>query len=1146
MKYWSASVLLCSLFVVSFSFWGGVIRLTFAEEQTVMGSVEISDIFQGVGTLKRELLSNSDKFSGEQTNEMQSKLQLALEWLSTAQSYWNKQAEQQNLLRQSQEVLLEEDVLEDMDRVVRQSQRTYELSLTELTALVNFGDTLLNTIKQKKTSIDHQLAEFLILAKSGAARERTLAENIAEIPNITSLITSSGQVESFEVRVERSFDLAKYSLYQAESSYIKWVTNNLAMLSSKLDLKRSKITKIQSTVGASVAHLRDALHQLRQHETTQRVQDFRSERSAQNVSPFVADLRSDIANLLSENQQLLMQEGQLDDRRLVISQTIQQLEGDFERVKHLLVIGGRTERVSKILREKRSLVAASRRGRIPLLSYQESLNDLMFRIFDLEALLHEMSHVEDFLGKRVNGSSQQLSEETRKQADALVEEYRESVRALLETLRRQAGQLSELERLHASLSLTADRYENFLNKTVLWLPSDSVDLIGQYHLLFPGLLHVFSVERWSQLAAALSQQWRQNVWWLLILFGCMALRRSRHQLSQFVVEINEFVKRPSTDRWRYSLISVGASIARAAPWPACLMVVGFVVSSPLVTPFEGGEISRAFLFFGGGLFFCQVIRALLLAEGFFVKHMRWPSTVAEAINYEITWLRWLLPLSLFVGQLALASPQNEGAIAVSRLSFIVSLCIMSIFIYRIFGSKSVLFNYLKKTSSSWFSYYVFWFPVLLVTPMILLLGVVAGYYYTVIYISEKLILSAVIGFSLVVMKALCLRYLYVTKRKYHYEEAMAARHTRQRHDREAGDVSKVPGSDIYAATMSSAVSGSSVTEPQALTDEAEFDFKALSNQADRLVRMGFWLSLILLLGWYWTDLFVAVTEIDQIISGVDTGQANNATGVTFISVATGLLVAVAVIFMAKNLPGLLELVVLQRLPLMVGTKYAITTIVQYLIVLLGVVLVSRVFGIHWSNIQWLVAALSVGLGFGLQEIVANFISGIILLFEQPIRVNDVITINGVSGVVSRIRIRATTIVNWDKQEFIMPNKTFITGELTNWTLTDTLNRLVFNIGIAYGSDVEQALAILEDIACERPEVLEYPEPLITFEEFGDNALLIVGRMYLASLEDRLKIKTEINVEINRRFEQAGIVIAFPQRDIHLDTTRPLEISLKTT
>jgi potassium-dependent mechanosensitive channel len=187
----------------------------------------------------------------------------------------------------------------------------------------------------------------------------------------------------------------------------------------------------------------------------------------------------------------------------------------------------------------------------------------------------------------------------------------------------------------------------------------------------------------------------------------------------------------------------------------------------------------------------------------------------------------------------------------------------------------------------------------------------------------------------------------------------------------------------------------------------------------------------------------------------------------------------------------------------------------------------------WSKVQWLVAAISVGLGFGLQEIFANFVSGLIILFERPIRVGDVITIADVSGVVSRIRMRATTIVDGDRKELIIPNKDVITGKVLNWTLSDQVNRIQIVIGIAYGSDTRRAAELMHETARNHPHVLKDPAPMVTFEAFGESSLKFVLRCFLPNLESRQHAVHELNMEIDRKFRENAIEIAFPQHDIHV-------------
>jgi potassium efflux system protein len=281
-------------------------------------------------------------------------------------------------------------------------------------------------------------------------------------------------------------------------------------------------------------------------------------------------------------------------------------------------------------------------------------------------------------------------------------------------------------------------------------------------------------------------------------------------------------------------------------------------------------------------------------------------------------------------------------------------------------------------------------------------------------------------------------------------------------------------------------------------------------------------------------LWTYATEVDGVKQSVPITLAHLVTSL----VTVGLTVAAA-----RNLPGVLELLLLNRLPLDAGARYAFHTLLRYAITAIGILVTFGALGLRWSSIQWLVAALSVGLGFGLQEIVANFICGLIILFERPFRVGDVVTIDDQTGAVTRIQIRATTITDWDRRELIVPNKEFITGKLINWSLSDPITRVVVPVGVAYGSDTQATEKLLLKIARENLMVLSQPEPSALFLGFGDNSLNFELRVFVRGLEYRLSVIHHLHLAIEREFRNAGINIAFPQRDIHLDTTGPVKIHL---
>jgi potassium efflux system protein len=206
---------------------------------------------------------------------------------------------------------------------------------------------------------------------------------------------------------------------------------------------------------------------------------------------------------------------------------------------------------------------------------------------------------------------------------------------------------------------------------------------------------------------------------------------------------------------------------------------------------------------------------------------------------------------------------------------------------------------------------------------------------------------------------------------------------------------------------------------------------------------------------------------------------------------------------------------------------------RYAIIATGVVVVSSILGIGWSKVQWLLAGLTVGLGFGLQEIFANFISGLIILFERPIRIGDTVTVGTNSGTVTRIRTRATTITDWDHKELIIPNKSFVTGEVVNWTLSDPVTRLIIRVGVAYGSDVELTEKLMLDVATTHPLVLDDPSPTVFFRAFDESALTFELRVFFKEILNRMQLTHELNKAINQAFAERGIEIAFPQRDIHV-------------
>jgi len=295
-------------------------------------------------------------------------------------------------------------------------------------------------------------------------------------------------------------------------------------------------------------------------------------------------------------------------------------------------------------------------------------------------------------------------------------------------------------------------------------------------------------------------------------------------------------------------------------------------------------------------------------------------------------------------------------------------------------------------------------------------------------------------------------------------------------------------------------------------------------------------SLFAALFLLWSELTPALGWIDEIVLWQHQAGGEGHTELVAVSLWDLLLAMTVVILMivaGRNLPGLLEMVLLQPLALKPGNRYAVTSISRYLIFAVGFLVALSMVGISWDDVQWLVAAMGVGLGFGLKEIFANFFSGLIILFERPIRIGDTVTIGGLSGTVTRIRIRATTVTDWDNKEQVIPNQNFLINPLINWTLSDPITRVVFNVGIAYGSDTEQALRVMTEVVQSHPEVLEEPRPTVFFIGFGDSSLDFQVRVFVRERVRRLPLTHDLHMALNKALQEAGIEIPFPQRDLHL-------------
>jgi potassium efflux system protein len=294
---------------------------------------------------------------------------------------------------------------------------------------------------------------------------------------------------------------------------------------------------------------------------------------------------------------------------------------------------------------------------------------------------------------------------------------------------------------------------------------------------------------------------------------------------------------------------------------------------------------------------------------------------------------------------------------------------------------------------------------------------------------------------------------------------------------------------------------------------------------------------------WWTSFMLDVFRVRTLVFGWVAGIVGASLTVGSIDVSVGDVLAFGLVVWAsfqisRFVRFILREDVLPRVDLPRGVPQTITTVTNYVVVGLGFMLAVAAAGVDLSQLTLLVGAFGVGIGFGLQSIVNNFVSGLILLFERPIQVGDMIQVDTLLGTAERIGIRASLVRTLDGAEVIVPNADLVTGRVVNWSLSDRMRRFELSVGIAYGSDLPAALDLLNRIAREHDGVADEPPPVARFAGFGESSL-DVTLLAWTSLDGWPDVASDLRVRVNAAFAEAGIEIPFPQRDLHVRSVEGL-------
>jgi small-conductance mechanosensitive channel len=324
--------------------------------------------------------------------------------------------------------------------------------------------------------------------------------------------------------------------------------------------------------------------------------------------------------------------------------------------------------------------------------------------------------------------------------------------------------------------------------------------------------------------------------------------------------------------------------------------------------------------------------------------------------------------------------------------------------------------------------------------------------------------------------------------------------------------------------------------PQTQLGQASFIMRSHGDLVTARAITALKIGAVLIWIWLALEAFEAIDPVSQRLGELLTGTIHvGAVGFSLEKVLTFAVVVLLSIWIARFLAFVLDVELLPRLKLKRGVSNAISTVVQWAILGVGLLTAGSALGLQSGQLAIVFGALGVGIGFGLQNVVSNFVSGLILIFEQPVKVGDKVEITSLAliGEVRRIGIRASVVRTFEGAEVIVPNSNLISSEVVNWTLSDQKRRVRVEVGVAYGTDPHDVISLLKKVAGEHSEVLSYPEPTVVFLQFGDSALNFRLMFWTATFDDFFRVRSEVYVAVNDAFKEAGITIPFPQRDLHV-------------
>lgn len=986
-------------------------------------------------------------------------------------------------------------------------------------------------LKESEAAVENRLSRLSEVGKETIDVEKRLADaqqQLAAIAPDDALV----KYKSWEQRARVAALSAHLAMLKSEQNRLEAVTELLPverdLAKRQLTLARKQLESWQTTVDT-----------WRKEESKR--QAIEARKVAQESHPALQSLALQNAQIADLRIKTAAKIEQVTSALKEIRTAAKQYDESFKELKQKVEIAGTTSSTGLLLRNQRDGLPDSKAFRSRREYIATELPPAHLQLMELRGLRRTISDPVDMANALLANYDQSLAEYDRSEVlDALIRLLSDRRDFLDRAIADQDTfliDLNELELANEAFEEQTSVMREYLDQRVLWIRSADRLAISDVKKAWDESKALLSPSRWAEVVrvacgdilskpaggvAVLSL-------FLLLLFGRAHLLATQNRLCE-----------TQTGAARY-LGAFAIAMIMSARWPVLIGAIGYRLTISGDASEWTRAVGTACLLTVVVLWGCELVREVCRRGGIGEKLFHWPVSATTSV-------RSTLELTLLVGTPLLALVQLSGHSGLAgsqhlqRLLFVGVLILASLQIGVLVRGKGPLMQSLASQNSklgSLASYRPIWL-VLTLSPLAFAVLSVVGYHFSAYQLSSRLAQTGGAIIGVILLYNLAASWLQAKEATKEEESpvaegdadpatAVAPEWGDENYFTEQVDSENVQPAAMRGGAQQDAVDLTRYAAVLALAVAAWFIWAEVMPALRVLDRFELWQNIE----------SVAETHVDN--DGVESVRINEhtvSTTLTDILLATVVFGALALV--AKRLPAVLELTVLNRLSIDVGGRQAMVILLRYGITLAGLLIACGIIRLSWSSVQWLAAAMTVGLGFGLQEIFANLVSGLIILFERPVRAGDLVTVGDLTGNVTRMQMRATTITDFDRREMIVPNKKFITDNVINWTLSDPISRVILPVGVAYGTDVRKVQHLLLRIARRSPLVLKEPAATTLFKGFGDSTLDMELRVFIPKREVYVDVVNELNLAISDEFRKANIEIAFPQRDLHIKSVETLQ------